>query len=235
MNDSIIEEREEFFTGNEWAGVCGPVVNNRREQLDKQVEEFLAQGGKIEVLEPANRNGPTMFNNRVVTFDHDKNSVFSRSEHDNHYKIRVYGSDADLVERIKELASTKYGPYEIMKEISDTGNPVSPSRFKRLVTTYLMDFKPAYRLLASYNDLPPSKSREIDQIALDALFEAYGQGLKKRAAWEAASEAIGFTVRAIIAIAHRRCAEDLWKKKVRASMIAKASQNISGKRSALTA
>lgn len=212
MSDIIPEESEEFFSGNEWAFVPGCPI--KQDILAKQVEEFLAGGGKIETIEVVTRNGPATFNNRLVSFDYDKNSIFSRSEHDEHYRTRVYGSDTIIVDKIKDLASTKMTAEEIMTEVSEVGQKISPSRFKRLVMNYLGDYRPAYRFLASYNDLAPTKNREIERIALDALFKAYAAGKKKRAAWDFAAEETGFTVRAIISIAHRRGAEALWKKKI---------------------
>lgn len=210
----VVEDREEYFSGNEWADVIGSRSGNKQEELDKQVQEFLARGGSIQVMETANRNGPAMFNNRMVSFDYDKNSIYSRDEHDDRFKIRVYGDDQETVDKIRKLAEEGKTAEEIMKDIGGE-KPISASRFKRLVTHYLMDFEPAYRFLASYNDLPPRKQREIDQIAINALFEAFGQGLRKRAAWGKAMRITGFTERAIIAINHRRDVEAMWKRKNR--------------------
>lgn len=208
----FIEEREESFSGNEWADLIIRPTAEKREELNSLTEQFLANGGKIVEVETVSRNEPTMFNNRSVAFYYDQHSIFSRNEHDGRFKNRVYGTDKALVERIRDYIKEGESPEKICDLMGTAGKQMSLSRFKRLVINYMQDEKPAYRILASFNDLSISKRRELDQIAIDALFEAYGAGLLKREAWDSAAEKTGFTVRTIIAIAYRRDTERLWKK-----------------------
>lgn len=202
-------DTDEVWNGDEWGWVVSnpEIKDKERKELGSLVNQFLANGGKIDSLRTEDHSSASVFNNRIVAFGYDNKSLASHDEHNTKFIDRVYGGDPKLVEKLKPFLDTDMTLEQICSKVK-----MSPSRFRRLMVTYLIDEPKAERFLASISHLPPRKREELDNKACEALFKAYDKGLFGRGAWEHAASCTKFTVKTIMLVAIRLGTDKVWKR-----------------------